>query len=174
MKTVVPFRQKQKRWLRWGRSEAELGDSDSDHRIIEWLVVEEVWHNPCPNRDSRTGCPVPHTGSFWRSQRRKLHSLWAACAPSTAQHRSATWCSESTACVAICAHWLFSWHWTPLIKDWLCPLCTIPMGTYRHWWNPLHTPLIQAKQFQFSQTFLTGKMLLFLHHLHGPSLDSLQ
>lgn len=61
MKTVVPFREKQKRWLRWGRSEAELGDSDSDHRIIEWLVVEEVWHNPCPNRDSRTGCPVPHT-----------------------------------------------------------------------------------------------------------------
>jgi len=34
--------------------------------------------------------------------------------------------------------------------------------------------LLQAKQSQFSQPFLTGEVVQFLYRLHGPSLDSLQ
>ena len=82
------------------------------HRVAEigrvhWVHL--VHH--CSSRGTQSRCSEPHPGSFWRSPRRRLHSLWAACASalSPTQYRSVSWCSvflvkhEETSCVSICS-----------------------------------------------------------------------
>ena len=85
--------------------------------------------NPVP---AWAGCPGPCPGSFWRSPRRRLHSLWAACVrtPSPTHHRSAIWCSEGPSFVLVYAHCFWSWCWALLKRTWLCSLCTLPSGNY--------------------------------------------
>jgi len=56
---------------------------------------------------------------------------------SAAQHSSASWCSNGTSCVPVCAHCLLSWHWASLQRVSLHSLRTHPSGIYRHWWDPL-------------------------------------
>jgi len=77
--------------------------------IRVWLRWEgtsgSIRSNTCLSRDTHCRCPGPHPGSFWRSPRRRSHSLWAACASALppAQHNSAAWCSERAARVSLFA-----------------------------------------------------------------------
>lgn len=71
---------------------------------------------PAPAGTPKAGCPGPHPGNFCRSSRKRLHSLWTACASalSPAQHKSAAWCSEGTSSAPVCASSLGSFsghHW---------------------------------------------------------------
>ena len=66
---------------------------------------------------------VPRPVSRWRLLKNIKDEApqrpWAACAsaPSPAQHRSASCCSDGTSCVPVCAHCLSSWHWASLKKS---------------------------------------------------------
>ena len=54
----------------------------------------------CSVLSQRPACQAHVSGRSWRSPRRRLPSLWAACAGalSLAQHRSAAWRSKGTSC----------------------------------------------------------------------------
>ena len=56
------------------------------------------------------------------------HSLWAACASALSPAPGV----QGEPPGLVCAHSLLSWHWTPLKRAWLHPLCTLPSCTYRH------------------------------------------
>lgn len=65
--------------------------------------------------------------------------LWATCgrAWSSSQWRSVSWCSEGISSVwefGDWAHRLWSWHWVPPKRAWLCPRCTLPSDICTHWW----------------------------------------
>ena len=50
-----------------------------NYRMTE--IGRDLWvHliNPCSRRDTQSRCQGSHPGSFWRSPRRRLHSIWAA------------------------------------------------------------------------------------------------
>lgn len=34
----------------------------------------------------------------------------------------------------------------PLTRDWFCPLCTLPSDSYRHWYDTLELPFLQAER----------------------------
>ena len=80
----------------------------------------------CSSKNTQSRVTGPHPGDFWRSPRRRPHSIWAACAtaPSPTQQRNVSWCSERTSCVVVCAHCLLSWRWAPLTKS--LPLSSLP------------------------------------------------
>lgn len=59
-------------------------------------------------------------------------------------------------------------------RIWLCPLCTLIWGIYRHWWDPSKSSLLQNKQLQFSQILIIGKVIHSLHHPCGLTSDFLQ
>jgi len=65
---------------------------------------------PTPAGTPRAGGPGPRPGEICTSPRRRPHSLSGQpvfkgnCAP-------------------VCAHCLWSWHWAPLKRAWLHPLC---------------------------------------------------
>jgi len=88
------------------------------HRMDE--AGRDLWRASVPTSAHTgtliAGCPGPHQGSFWRSPRRRSHSLWAAWASalSLAEHIGAAWWSEGTFCVPVCGHHLLTWHWVPL------------------------------------------------------------
>lgn len=42
-------------------------------------LLDVTWSHPCSSSDTRAGCPGLRSRSFWRSPRRRSHSLWAAC-----------------------------------------------------------------------------------------------
>lgn len=76
----------------------------SHHWITELLRLEGSSSPPSTSAaPSRAGCSGPHSSGFWRSTRRRSHSLWVTCAsaPSicTAQKRS--WRSDGTSCAPV-------------------------------------------------------------------------
>lgn len=78
------------------------------HLTFSWLIhfhreTQEGWGWQGPldhwaQPPLKQGHPEPCPGGLWRSPRRNLHSLWAACAsaPSATQCRCASWCSLRT------------------------------------------------------------------------------
>ena len=68
-----------------------------------------IWPNPCSSRDPHSRVPRPTFRCLLEiSKEETPQPLWAtrASAPSSAQHRSASWCSEGTFCALVCAHCL--------------------------------------------------------------------
>lgn len=42
---------------------------------------------------------------------------------------SLSWCSDGISCVSICClHFIWSCHWLPKERAWLCPVCTLHSG----------------------------------------------
>lgn len=66
------------------------------------------------------------------------------------------------------SHCFMSCPWTPLKKK---PRLCLRVFTYMNK-IMLKPPLLQAKESQFSQPFLTQEVLQFLNYLYSPSLDS--
>lgn len=107
------------------------------------------------------------------SKRETPQTLRSTCAsaPSPSQQKSVLWCLEGTSCVSVGAYCLLSWHWTPLKRPWLCPLCTFPSFISRQWLNPPELPLLCAEQSQLSQLLCVWEMFQSLNHRYGPMLD---
>jgi len=66
--------------------------------------------------------------------------------------------------------WLLSRHWALLKEAWLCLPCTLPSGTYEHWWDLLKSPLLQAELPHLSQPLLVAEVFQFplsLWHFNG-------
>lgn len=57
------------------------------------------------------------------------------------------------------AHFLLSCHWAPLKRTCLYPLCTLPLGIYGHWWDPLSlfSRLICPRSLSLSHTCLSHR-----------------
>lgn len=92
-----------------------------NHRSTGWGrkgLLEDIWSDhPAQARPPRAGCPGAYPDSFCIfPKREKPQCLWAtfASAPSPSQLKTVSWCSDRRSCVALCARWLLSHHWTPL------------------------------------------------------------
>jgi len=73
--------------------------------------------------------------------------------------RSATLTVKVFLEVSVCAHCLWSGHWAPRKRAWLCPLCTLHAGIHAHWWDPEPSLLGNSPS---SQPFLMGEKLQML------------
>jgi len=60
--------------------------------------------------------------------------LCSLCSAVTCTVQKCSWCSVGAFCVPVCVHGLLFWHREPLKRVWLCTLCTLPAGIYRHWY----------------------------------------
>lgn len=92
-----------------------------NHRSTGWGrkgLLEDIWSDhPAQAGPPRAGCPGAYPDSFCIfPKREKPQCLWAtfASAPSPSQLKTVSWCSDRRSCVAVCARWLLSHHWTPL------------------------------------------------------------
>lgn len=112
--------------------------------------------------------------SFWVSPRmRTTQTPWLTCASawSPFQVKKCSWCWDGTHCVSVCAHCLLYHHWAPLERTCICHFYTLPSGIYTHLWVRPEPSLLQAKQTQLFQPFLTQEMIQAFDHVHSPSLD---
>lgn len=105
------------------------------HRITEYLRLARssasFGPTAVPERPHSAGCLCPCSGSFWRSPGPTAWTCTSA--PPPTQHICASWWSEWTSCAPVCVHGLLSSCWAPQNRAWLCPLCTLYSGIYRHW-----------------------------------------
>jgi len=125
--------------------------SSSSYRMAGWLRLAEtfgsIWLSLCSSRTSRAGCLAPCPGGFWRSPRRiSPELLWAACAsaPSPAQHRSDSWCSEGTSCIPLHAYCLLPWHWST--PSYVIIASSIHLSIYI---NKIHPSIQQFSRMKF-------------------------
>ena len=100
-----------------------------------------IWSSPPVQAGPpRASCPGPHPDGFWLSP---IYSHLSGQPVPVLSHphskKVVSWCSEGTCCVSVCAHCLWSCHWAPWKRAWLPLLCTLPSGSYIHWWDPQHT-----------------------------------
>lgn len=109
---------------------------------------------------------------LWISPKREIPlPAWAACASTwpPSQSKSVCWCSDGASSVqfmpfASCPVTGHQWKESGAISS------TPSLQVFA----PCAPSLLQAKQFQLSQTVLIGKMLQSLNCLCGPSVYSLQ
>lgn len=105
------------------------------YRIPEWIRLEETSGFICSNPSSSM-VPGSRPGGFWRSSRRRPHSLSGQHIPGL-HHPQSTEIfsdkSEVASFIPACAHYLLSWQGAPLKSTWLCPDCTLFSGIYRHY-----------------------------------------
>jgi len=140
-----------------------------NHRMTEWLRLEGASGDP-QGRPPRAACPRPCPDSFWRSSRRRLHSLWAACASVQllTQCRSASLCWNKTwvsvyafaSCPDTRHHW--KWSGSPssrLPARYLQTLVRSPTSL-------LHTEWSQLSQFLLSPDRLGGPTSNCFQYVH--------
>lgn len=99
-----------------------------------------LWLNPCSSRDTLSRVPRR------RFPKRRFHRLWAACAsaPSPAQHRSDSWCSEGTSCIPLHAYCLLPWHWST--PSYVIIASSIHLSIYI---NKIHPSIQQFSRMKF-------------------------
>lgn len=118
-----------------------------NHRIPVWLRLAKTpgpaWPNPIQARTPTVGCPGPHPGHFWRSPRRTLHCLCAACARavSPCQWKAVSWRWDGTSCVVF--------QFIP------CP------GAGRHWSEPGSVLLASSLQISRASSSLGWTVTAF-------------
>ena len=138
------------------------------HRNIylgTYSVPSTEWVPDAP----RAVCLVPCPGNFWRSPRRRPHSLWVPVAALHNQHSTEVLPDgqREPPCAPVCVQCLWFCHWAPLNRAWL------PSSIHGHRWE-LPGRLLQAQQPQLSQLLLTAELLQALQHLSVSAPGSLQ
>jgi len=103
-------------------------------------VGRDLWKASCPTPLLKQGHLEPAAQdhvqkAFGYFQGGRLHSLPGQPVPVLGHPHSIKKCFlkfRRTSRVSVCAHCLWSWHWAPLERTWLCPLYTLPSGIYTH------------------------------------------
>jgi len=125
-----------------------------------------IWPTPAPAGTPRAGGPGLWPGGFWRSPRKRPHSLWAMCASAPALHSTAvlSGAQREPLCSCLCP-------WPLILALGTTEQSLVP--------SPLHHPLgnlhVLLRSLLFSvlnsptsQFFLMEEVLQSLHHLHSP------
>lgn len=107
-------------------------------------LLDVTWSHPCSSSDTRAGCPGLRSRSFWRSPRRRSHSLWAVCAPSvTAQKCFLVFKGKLLYSRLYLLFLVLSVSTTE--RAWLHLHYIVPSSIYLYWWDQMSSLVTKQK-----------------------------